>query len=482
LNCPEDCMPMLAAPSARIRVSIFDQFPGLSEEESLVAYTVDKKVETHGEQEARAVDESSLKNGSVSLRFFVMTRARSGSSAQSGSAGGGAVVLEELVYQLRENGHEASLLHADSVEAFWFVPQRAPHHVRCGGNHDMKHAVIIYPEVLPLLCKDALIHVRWVLAPMGVHAEKDTTTHWGQDDMVFHFNGFGGPFYHHVGKISAISVPPSNALQVLRDPCVGDGFDITKYPPLPRNGTAYTVRKGKLLHGNHLPGMHAPGDTLIDKMGVESLVQALRTHEYFVSYDPATFLSHIAAMLGCVSILAPVPHESKSRYWSKSALGPYLAESNLEAPPGIAYGSGLDEIERARATMHLSRESLLAFKHWGQTVAVERMVRDVGQYATGARSGFEGALLVREVYPDRWWRRNDDDLPEPADASDKDVRADADTVAGMSFTNFMEGVLLIFSTGFIPGSIYGSTLFSISVCCSCLYVPVWARYNHGPVV
>ena len=242
LNCPEDCMPMLAAPSARIRVSIFDQFPGLSEEESLVAYTVDKKVETHGEQEARAVDESSLKNGSVSLRFFVMTRARSGSSAQSGSAGGGAVVLEELVYQLRENGHEASLLHADSVEAFWFVPQRAPHHVRCGGNKpDMKHAVIIYPEVLPLLCKDALIHVRWVLAPMGVHAEKDTTTHWGQDDMVFHFNGFGGPFYHHVGKISAISVPPSNALQVLRDPRAGDGFDITKYPPLPRNGTAYTA-------------------------------------------------------------------------------------------------------------------------------------------------------------------------------------------------------------------------------------------------
>ena len=49
----------------------------------------------------------------------------------------------------------------------------------------------------------------------------------------------------------------------------------------------------------------------------------------------------------------------------------------------------------------------------------------------------------------------------------------------VNFTNFMEGVLLIFSTGFAPGSIHGSTLF---VHCSCLYVPVWARYNHGSLV
>ena len=49
----------------------------------------------------------------------------------------------------------------------------------------------------------------------------------------------------------------------------------------------------------------------------------------------------------------------------------------------------------------------------------------------------------------------------------------------MNLTDFMEGVLLIFSTGFAPGSIYGSTLF---VHCCCLCVPVWARYNHGPLV
>jgi hypothetical protein len=42
----------------------------------------------------------------------------------------------------------------------------------------------------------------------------------------------------------------------------------------------------------------------------------------------------------------------------------------------------------------------------------------------------------------------------------------------VNFTNFMEGVLLLVSTDFAPGSIYGSILF---VRCSCQYMPVWAR-------
>ena len=53
------------------------------------------------------------------------------------------------------------------------------------------------------------------------------------------------------------------------------------------------------------------------------------------------------------------------------------------------------------------------------------------------------------------------------------------TIGLVNFTNFMEGLLPFFSTGFAPGRIYGSTIF---VHCSCLYVPVWVRYYHGPLV
>ena len=47
----------------------------------------------------------------------------------------------------------------------------------------------------------------------------------------------------------------------------------------------------------------------------------------------------------------------------------------------------------------------------------------------------------------------------------------------MNFTNFMEGVLLIVSTGCAPGSIDGSLYSSMTFS---LYVPVWIRCNHDP--
>ena len=78
-----------------------------------------------------------------------------------------------------------------------------------------------------------------------------------------------------------------------------------------------------------------------------------------------------------------------------------MAERNLGSFPGVAYG--LDQVEFARATMHQTRETLMEYKHWCRTVTVERMVRDVEAYVAGARSGFEGAQMVVDFFPDGWW-------------------------------------------------------------------------------
>ena len=44
LNCPEDCMPLQPVPFGTIRVSLFDRFPGLSEDEALLS-TMAQKLE-----------------------------------------------------------------------------------------------------------------------------------------------------------------------------------------------------------------------------------------------------------------------------------------------------------------------------------------------------------------------------------------------------------------------------------------------------
>ena len=405
-NCPQDCMPLQPVPSASIRVSISDMSPGLPAEEAVVGAKV-QKLETHigwgFNQQARVVDKQSLRNGSLSLRYFVLSTLDPGESLESGQAAGGEVVLHELVSVLLAHGHEARVLYLDDVEATDPEDLTAPYGVVCGSKQDMEYAVIIYPEIIPFFCKDSLAHVRWILAPMGVKAKKSTTARWLKDDLVFHYNAFGGTF-QTVGKVAAIPVPFSNALQVLRDPQEDDGFDITKYPPLPRNGTVYTIRKGAEFHGNSPGLLHEPGDTCLDDLvgtRESSVLHAFRTHEYFISYDPMTFLSQIAAMLGCISVVAPVQDKSSALFWSKTALGPYMAERNLGSFPGVAYG--LDQVEFARATMHQTRETLMEYKHWCRTVTVERMVRDVEAYVAGARSGFEGAQMVVDFFPDGWW-------------------------------------------------------------------------------
>ena len=58
LNCPEDCMPLQPVSSGTIRVSVFDQFPGLPEGEALVS-TIVKKLEIHSKpNEGWATDAS----------------------------------------------------------------------------------------------------------------------------------------------------------------------------------------------------------------------------------------------------------------------------------------------------------------------------------------------------------------------------------------------------------------------------------------
>ena len=70
--------------------------------------------------------------------------------------------------------------------------------------------------------------------------------------------------------------------------------------------------------------------------------------EYFVSYDPCTFLSIIAAFCGCISIVYPVEGLSKEEWLSTIAVKKYMQEKQINVLYGVAYG--LEEIEWAKST------------------------------------------------------------------------------------------------------------------------------------
>ena len=71
-------------------------------------------------------------------------------------------------------------------------------------------------------------------------------------------------------------------------------------------------------------------------------LELLSRATYFISLDPATFRSIEAAMVGCLSIVIPIPGVTKTDWASVSYAPEYLQY-------GIAYG--FEDLEHAKATM-----------------------------------------------------------------------------------------------------------------------------------
>jgi hypothetical protein len=126
------------------------------------------------------------------------------------------------------------------------------------------------------------------------------------------------------------------------------------------------------------------------------VVQKFLTHEYFVCYDPYSWLVYMAAQLGCIPIVHPMPNMSKYQWLMSTNVGQFLLETGRTDFPGIAYG--WDEVSCARRTLGDTRQVLYAFKSWGLGT-VRRMVRDVKHFMADDFSRIEGALPARFFYP-----------------------------------------------------------------------------------
>lgn len=132
----------------------------------------------------------------------------------------------------------------------------------------------------------------------------------------------------------------------------------------------------------------------------ESLsVLDLRNYEYFISYDPYSYWSFLAAMSGAVSVVYPL-HGVTKEQWTKSVfIYEYLQNTGKTFIPGVAYGWVKSELEFARETMHELRTFLIDSKKWGEQFTVDRFARDCYRHITGMRSNFEAAGLVRDFFP-----------------------------------------------------------------------------------
>ena len=258
-----------------------------------------------------------------------------------------------------------------------------------------KTIVIVYPEGDTLTCNGPgnRVHVRWMLAPLGMNSRKSVVEYYGNDDLVFHFSS---------SCSSIADLPVNNILQIIKSPEEGDETDI---PPEVffnqdgRSGMMWMLRKAypfkdKLEYFH----THMPRGMEVTQMETPTVSDFLK-FEYFVSYDPFTFYTFIAAMSGTISIVSPIPNMSKKEWALNTFVGEYLRANGDGNIPGVAYGFYEPEIIYALDTMPKLREFLFKVKKWSKTT-VPLFLRDSYRYGEGERNNFEGALLVHNAFPE----------------------------------------------------------------------------------
>lgn len=188
--------------------------------------------------------------------------------------------------------------------------------------------IVIYPEITfgnPLRAKNV---VRWLLHNPGHHTGKIC---YGAGEIYYRYaDYFVDDFKFPGSEMSAL------LLRIQYTP-----FDLYQERPdeprRERSGIAYCIRKGK---GRAM--VHDIADSiLIDGKAHQEVAAIFKSVKRFISYDPQTYYSYLAAIAGCESVVVP-PDGTTKEQW----------KPNLEDRYGLAYG--FDDIEFALATRQLA--------------------------------------------------------------------------------------------------------------------------------
>jgi predicted O-linked N-acetylglucosamine transferase (SPINDLY family) len=218
--------------------------------------------------------------------------------------------------------------------------------------------IVVYPEVIAGNPLNANYVVRWILCEVGIHCSPDIYKTWSKDDFVYHYGAYN----------PEQSVSNYNLLApiYLNPHLQNQGKS--------RDGYCHIIRKGSKFH-KPLEYIH-PHDSLLlaDNLSQETLIHIFNTKEHLISYDPYSYVSIMAALCGCISIVAPLKNASKKKWFESLSTSEILKKYGEKELNGIAYG--IEEIEYARNTLSGVRKQQELCIEYGNE-SVERFINDL---------------------------------------------------------------------------------------------------------
>jgi len=231
-------------------------------------------------------------------------------------------------------------------------------------DYDRDTTVVIYGETIHGNLLNAKYVVRWILAPISRDLHLEAIKSWNPNDLVYYFNSENRFYENNTMKegvyklLSSIHFNPNIVNLNLK-----------------RSGCCHILRKLE-FHKSAIQYIHPYDSFEIKENKQEHLIEVFNKHEYFISYDPLSFVTVMAAACGCVSIVYKLEGKSKEEWLQTTTVFEYLKTKKIKELYGVAYGE--EEIEYARSTMHLVREQWDDIQEFCITHTVIPFLRDMG--------------------------------------------------------------------------------------------------------
>jgi hypothetical protein len=233
-------------------------------------------------------------------------------------------------------------------------------------NYDKEETIVIYCEGIKGNPLNAKYVVRWMLSELGKNVPIETPETWSKTDLVYYFNS-ENKFETNpelIGKIYKTLT------------CIYINPLIKNYKNPSRKGYCHTFRKS-FYHKyiQYVEELNASLEITREHKQLD-YIDIFNKKEIFICYDPLTFLSIMAAMCGCISVVIKVDGISSQLEWIQTtAVAQYAKENKIDKLYGIAYGP--DEIGWARDTLYLVEEQWIKIKEFLKEKTVKPFLEDL---------------------------------------------------------------------------------------------------------
>ena len=207
-----------------------------------------------------------------------------------------------------------------------------------------ENSVVIYCEGTPGNPLNAKNVVRWMLSVLGQNVPYDYVNTWGKNELVYHFNS--EPRFDIIPEKIGVTYKLLSSLYI--NPYIKQ----TNFGE--RTGVCYTIRKAHYIHKNGIRNAHPKGSFNITTQSQMECIDIFNKYKWFISYDSNTFLTILAALCGCISVVYKVHGLNKQQWIQTTAAVEYLKYKGLDNLYGIAYGQ--EDMQYAIDTIHLVKE------------------------------------------------------------------------------------------------------------------------------